>query len=359
MAEEKTAKEVESCDKVDENHKSSNNIFTLVWCVIGIYSSFLSWSYFHERVSSTKYNGEKFQAPLFIQLVQNFFAFIIGLIYLNYKFSKKEKIIKENDKSVQSFSSYLLEFYRDKDLINTLLMVSITQSISTPVGNSSLNHIDFVTYLLGKSCKLIPVLIIHTCLYKRKFPLYKYLIAVIITFGVFLFSYKKPSAVAIATEGNSLLGMGYLFLSLILDGLTNSTQDQMFRKFTKMTGIHLMVSLNFISLFLVLFYSIVITDQLSRSIEFISQYPDVFYNNILWYAICGSIGQIFIFLTLESFDSMILITINVTRKMFSMILSLIIFNHPLNGTKVLGIFLVFFGISLESYIKLKQKKTPK
>lgn len=356
--------------------KKSSKFLVLIGCVAGIYSSFLSWSYFHENISVARYgpSGEQFKAPLFIQIVQNIFAFIIGLSYLGYKYAIGEvqnralatATTTKNDPNQQqrkSYITYLYEFFYDPQLLKTLIIVSVTQSVSTPIGNSSLNHIDFVTYLLAKSCKLIPVLIIHTFLYKRKFPAHKYLIAVIITAGVFLFSYKKPSTLstesnidAVAPSKSATLGMSYLLISLLLDGLTNSTQDQMFKKFKKMTGIHLMISLNFISFFLVLIYSTILTNQLTYSLKFIHQFPDVLYTKIIWYAICGSVGQIFIFLTLEQFDSMILITINVTRKMFSMILSLLIFQHPLNRTKLAGIALVFCGIGLESYLKLAQRK---
>lgn len=325
----------------------THGITTLIWCVCGIYLPFLSWSYFHESITVSRYNGEKFQAPLFIQLVQSFFACSFGLGYL---YSKQPK-----GTSLHQFKNSLYLFYSDRTLLYSLFSIAITQSLAGPIGNTSLNHIDFVTYLLAKSCKLIPVLIIHTFYYKRRFPALKYYLALLITLGVFLFSYKKSKPGSAATGGSMLTGIGYLFVSLMLDGITNASQDQLFKRFKNMTGIHLMIALNFISFFLLLVYSTVFTNQLVYSFNFIWKHPDLFYTKILGYTICGSLGQIFIFQTLEYFSSLVLITINVTRKMASMVLSLVLFNHPLSAVKALGIFLVFFAIGIESYLKFSQK----
>lgn len=349
-------------------------VLTLLACVSGIYISFISWSVFHEKITSSSFDNVKFNEPLFIQLVQNLLCFFVGLSYLRYKYGNEdaEKIEQENAKERKTnckekvgFFQHLYGFYfSDPNLMKYLFLVSITSSLAAPIANTALNHVDFVTYLLAKSCKLIPVLLIHTFYYKKIFPVSKYLIAVMITFGIFLFSYKKSSVpdknTVLDTSSSPIIGLVYLFVSLILDGVTNATQDQMFKmKFNnkaKLSGIHLMISLNFISFLLSLLYSTILTRQFQNAITFICKNP-VILQYILCYSLVGSIGQIFIYITLEKFDSIILITINVTRKMFSMLLSLVLFNHKLNRNKVMGIFFVFLGIGLESYLKYTEKKS--
>ena len=61
---------------------------------------------------------------------------------------------------------------------------------------------------------------------------------------------------------------------------------------------------------------------LQNALVFIQQHPEVG-KDILAYAACGAIGQVFIFMTLSKFSSLVLVTVTVTRKMLSMIFSVV------------------------------------
>ena len=45
-----------------------------------------------------------------------------------------------------------------------------------------------------------------------------------------------------------------------------------------------------------------------------------------------------------------------TRKMMSMLLSVVWFNHKLTAGQWLGVFSVFGGIGFEAYLKYREKK---
>lgn len=59
--------------------------------------------------------------------------------------------------------------------------------------------------------------------------------------------------------------------------------------------------------------------------------------------------------TLATFSSVLLVTVTVTRKMFTMILSVIAFGHKLSQMQVLGVGLVFGGIGVEAGIARQEK----
>lgn len=59
--------------------------------------------------------------------------------------------------------------------------------------------------------------------------------------------------------------------------------------------------------------------------------------------------------TLSTFSSVLLVTVNVTRKMFTMILSVVAFGHRLTQMQWLGVGLVFGGIGVEALIARKDK----
>lgn len=59
--------------------------------------------------------------------------------------------------------------------------------------------------------------------------------------------------------------------------------------------------------------------------------------------------------TLSTFSSVLLVTVTVTRKMFTMILSVVAFGHRLSEMQWLGVGLVFGGIGVEAGIARREK----
>ncbi|SSD58461.1 uncharacterized protein SCODWIG_00222 [Saccharomycodes ludwigii] len=146
-----------------------------------------------------------------------------------------------------------------------------------------------------------------------------------------------------------------IFISLFFDGLTNATQDTMIKKNKQITGSHLMVISNGCIFFWNLTYLLLFDKtQLEKSLQVLNQdSPDIL-KLLLIYSICGALGQVFIFYSLQSFGSIILIMVTVTRKMISMILSIVVYEHKLNGPQIAGIGIVFCGISYEAIMKHKK-----
>ena len=241
-------------------------------------------------------------------------------------------------------------------------------SIGSPFGYAALRYIDYPTQILGKSCKLVPVMLMNIILYRRKFALHKYVVVGTVTLGISLFMLYAPSGGHGAKKGaasNSLLGIGLLLVNLLVDGAINSTQDEVFVKY-KIQGIQMMFLMNvFATLItttsmLVPFPSIPIISpapasgvrhsELSSALAFISSHPQVL-KDILLFSTAGALGQLFIFDTLENFGSLTLVTITVTRKLFTMLLSLVVYDHRLTAGQWIGVTTVFAGIGIEAYVK--------
>jgi len=299
-----------------------------------------------EKIATTPYGPDRmiFRSPLVINTVQSLIAAIVASMYI--------RIMGQKSQIRTTFANRLLWQY--------LLLASVT-SLGSWFGYRSLRFVDYPTMVLGKSSKLLPVMFLHLVLYRRQFPGYKYLVVGMVTAGVGLFTLFHP------TEGsskqaaeNSLWGLFLLSINLLADGFMNSTQDQIFSKNKWLTGPQMMLGLNTCSTILTALYLLVTyfspstTSELTSTIRFIQLHPRIVVD-ILAFAISGAIGQIFIFLTLSMHGSLILVTITVTRKLFTMLLSVIWFNHPLNNGQWAGVGLVFGGIGLEAYWTRKAK----
>lgn len=94
--------------------------------------------------------------------------------------------------------------------------------------------------------------------------------------------------------------------------------------------------------------------ELSSALTFIKTYPAVGWD-VIGFAVCGAIGQVFIFHTLSTFSSLLLVTVTVTRKMLTMVLSVLWFGHKIVGMQWLGVGLVFGGIGAEAVMNRKEK----
>lgn len=61
-------------------------------------------------------------------------------------------------------------------------------------------------------------------------------------------------------------------------------------------------------------------------------------------------------MTLSIFGSLLLVTVTVTRKMLTMIISVVWFGHRLTGMQWLGVALVFGGIGIEAELNKREKR---
>lgn len=95
--------------------------------------------------------------------------------------------------------------------------------------------------------------------------------------------------------------------------------------------------------------------ELATAVSFLSRHPEVL-KSVLGFAACGAIGQLFIFYTLSRFSSLLLVTVTVTRKMLTMLLSVFWFGHSLSAGQWLGISFVFGGIGAEAVVQRQEKK---
>ncbi|KAF9116529.1 UDP-galactose transporter [Mortierella sp. AM989] len=240
-------------------------------------------------------------------------------------------------------------------LLGKYFQVAFSNAVASPFSYAALKHIDYPTMILTKSCKLVPVMLMNILLYRRRYPTYKYVCVALITFGaagfMFLAPFDEHKQEAV---NNSLFGMFLVIINLTIDGITNSTQDQIFRTF-KVTGQQMMCFMNlFMSMFMALWLLNPFNSELGDALAFCHSHPSII-RDIMLFCICGALGQCFIFYTLEQFGSLSLVTVTVTRKLFTILLSVVAYGHILNISQWLMIGVVFSGIGLEAYIKRNEK----
>jgi UDP-galactose transporter B1 len=223
---------------------------------------------------------------------------------------------------------------------------------------------------------------LHITLFRKKFPLYKYLVVLAVTAGVAVFtlhasSAKKHKASSAAdADKNRTWGLLLLGINLLLDGLTNTTQDYIFTAFRPFSGPQMMCANNLLGTLITVSWLFLAPyigqtgigeylgmdlaaggggDEFKAALGFMGKYPEAWWD-VLGFAACGAVGQVFIFYTLSHFSSVLLVTVTVTRKMCTMILSVLWFGHSLSGMQWLGVGMVFGGVGAEGAITRREKK---
>lgn len=264
--------------------------------------------------------------------------------------------------------------FPSRDVLLPLSLVAVTSSLASPFGYASLKHVGYVTFILAKSCKLVPVMALHVGVFRKKYPLYKYAVVGLVTLGVAIFTLHHDSGKkkgGETTDRNVGWGLFLLAVNLLFDGLTNSTQDYVFGKYKGFTGPQMMCAQNIMSTVLTSTWLLLApyisrtspgswlglspgSDELRSAVDFVGNHASVGWD-ILAFAACGAIGQVFIFYTLSQFSSLLLVTVTVTRKMLTMILSVLWFGHRLSPMQWLGVAFVFGGVGAEALIQRREK----
>jgi UDP-galactose transporter B1 len=214
--------------------------------------------------------------------------------------------------------------YSRSALLLRYLQCSVFITTAAPFGFTALSYISYPAMVLGKSCKLVPVMLMNVLLYRRRFAPHKYLVVFMVTAGITIFMGlgpakppKTPKAGAPALPANAnLIGMAYLLINLALDGATNSTQDEIFARH-RVTGQQMMLWINVFCTLLTSLLSVLPIyipvllpstsgTELAGALAFIRAHPSIRLP-LLQFAFTGALGQLFIFETLQHFGSLTLV----------------------------------------------------
>jgi len=342
----------------------------VTYCVAA-YVVFIIWGMTQEKLTSkstvyTTSNNEvvKWEYPRALNCLMAFSAALIAFLY--------DRVF------LQSKSVPLAVFYKP----------ALTSAIASPLGYAALEYITYPLMILTKFCKPIPVMVIAVFGYGTRYPWYKYLSVLFLCGGICLFCvYQPPKAESSSSskiEGDILIdlfgllsfsvsstvvGILLVFGNLALDGFTNNDQDAIFKEhkpssFIMMQNVNIWQTL-FLGSYLVAASlpllptalggsASIETSELALSWNALQSCSEIQYD-VFMFCICASIGQVLIFKIMEEFGSLTWVTIGITRKAMTIIISVIQNNHPFNIQMWSGVGMVFVGIGLDIVMKYVSK----
>lgn len=208
------------------------------------------------------------------------------------------------------------------------------------------NGLSFPVATLAKSGKMAPVMLGSLILGGASYTVREYLQVAAIIGGTAIVSLGKKKG---SGPASSMLGVFYIFLSLLLDGVTAGFQKRLKTETAKVGVKPKPYDFMFWTNLFMCLTAIVIAGvlgEINSGTKFLVDNPEIL-SNIIKFAVCSAVGQSFIFYTIANFDPLVLSTVTTTRKIFSVLLSIFLKGHSLSLMGWSGISLACGGILSE------------
>ena len=294
---------------------------------VGVYACYLAYGQVQEEIF--RYRGpnqERFQQVWFLQVTEcacNIIAGIIG-----------RKVC--GGRRPSKFSPF---FYSGASQVfaKVLTNMSLAAGLSYPVCT------------LAKSAKVVPVMLGQSIIGRSKFQPREYLFAGLVVLGTCMLSMGKPTddAPSLSTPA----GVMFIFLSLVLDGVTGAFQKgittQAFGK--QPTTYDFLLFTNIAMVIVALSISVAIGD-FARGWEFCVRHPRLQYMTIQL-CILSALGQSCIYFIIANFDPVVCATVTTTRKIVSVLWSLVARRYAISSQGCVGLTLAVLGILMSMHDK--------
>ncbi|GMH73978.1 hypothetical protein TrST_g6644 [Triparma strigata] len=338
----------------------------LIIAVCGIWFSFLYYGSLQEDITSfSSSSGKRFTTPWLLQLIEAGFCCVIGAVgslvtspakAASSRFPRRPshgKPLEASDGPVD-----LTQQTTVPPLPYVSFFVSgLTQVLAKTLTNMSMMYgLSFPVATLCKSAKMAPVMLGSTLLGKTTYTARQYVQVCVIILGtviVGLSSSKKS-----AEKSSSTAGLLFILGSLTCDGLTGGIQKGMKEDMKaigrSITPYQFMLYTN-LSMASIAFVMCLLLGELGEGLKFMWEEPSM--KTAIWrFAACSASGQSFIFYAISHFDPLTCTTITTTRKIFSVLLSLLFKGHSVNAFGWFGIFLASSGVMSEVEEKRGKEK---
>ncbi|CAJ1958530.1 unnamed protein product [Cylindrotheca closterium] len=229
-------------------------------------------------------------------------------------------------------------------------MTSSTYVFAMVCSNEALQYVSYPTAVLAKSCKMIPTMIMGFLVERRNYSIQQWIAAFLISIGIASFNLLRLQDKQDESEERNGVsdqhwkGMCLLCASLCLDGFLGSFQGMLKSRGRSPTANETMFCVNCYAFTLMLPMSIA-SGQFNEGIQLLKDDQSLVSIVLLQNAIVA-VGQIFIFLTITWYSSLVCTTITTTRKFFTILFSVLYFGHRFNIWQWVSVCMVFGGLYL-------------
>ena len=291
---------------------------------------------FQEKIMTRRYvdsagNEGQFKDSQFLVFVNRILAFAIALLYIMMSRQPRHRA------PLYKYS-----------------YCSFSNIMSSWCQYEALKFISFPTQVLAKASKVIPVMIMGKIVNKnKKYEYFEYIVAVLISVGMMLFLFGSQEDNKGSSTETTLSGVILLVGYMASDSFTANWQNELFTTY-KMSSVQMMCGVNLFSCLLTS-ASLLQQGTFYKSLIFMSQFPAFGFDCVVL-SVCSAIGQLFVYYTISQFGAVVFIIIMTLRQAMAVILSCVLYSHPISASGVLGVLVVFGAIFLKIYCGHRLRK---
>ncbi|XP_071518754.1 adenosine 3'-phospho 5'-phosphosulfate transporter 1 [Panulirus ornatus] len=309
--------------------------FQLSFCFFGLQASYLTWGVLQEKIMTKEYHNSAgnvghFKDSQFLVFVNRILAFLLAAAYLGFTRQPRHTA------PIYKYS-----------------YCSFSNIMSSWCQYEALKYVTFPTQVLAKASKIIPTMMMGKIVSSKKYEYYEYVTAVLISFGMTMFLLGSTESKGNASSSTTLSGIIILVGYMSFDAFTSNWQGELFSQH-KMSSVQMMCGVNLFSCLFTI-TSLVQQGSFGISLNFMVAYPAFFWDSLIL-SICSATGQLFIYYTISIFGPVVFIIIMTIRQGLAILLSCIIYSHPVSVLGILGILLVFTAIFLRVYCSHRLKQ---
>jgi len=324
------------------NRIRANERLHVIWCVVGIVGCLMLYGVLQERIMAEPYGegdeAERFKYSLFLVLCNRLSSCAIAVVGLmtNGKFS---------------------EIYPVAPVWN-YAAVSVSNVVATFCQYEALKYVSFPVQTLGKCAKMIPVMLWGILIMQKRYGFKDFGVALLITAGctLFLLTGEVKSKASTSLADSSMWGVLLMCGYLGFDGFTSTFQDKLFKGYQMSTYNQILYTTAFSAFFSL--FGLVSSGQFPLAMSFINRHPECLWNVVALSA-SATVGALFISYTIKTFGALIFATIMTTRQFLSILLSCVLFAHPLSLGQWAGTVAVFGTLYYQSFLKHQDKAASK
>uniref|UniRef100_A0A0N4ZT38 Adenosine 3'-phospho 5'-phosphosulfate transporter 1 n=1 Tax=Parastrongyloides trichosuri TaxID=131310 RepID=A0A0N4ZT38_PARTI len=318
-----------------ERKKFIDDCLMLSFYFLGIQSNFVVMGFIQEKIMTQGYSTigneeiiEKFGDAQFLVLCNRIVALFFCSIIL-YSIRRRQ-------------APHVPPFYYHS-------YISLSNTLSSWCQYEALKFVSFPTQTVCKASKVIPTMLMGRILRKEKYSKEDYAMAFCLAFGaaIFLLSQNKASTSNLYEHSTTVSGIILMAGYLGFDAYTLNKQKQLFDTKPKLSKYQMMLGVNLFSAVLCI-VSLLEQSTLFTSIDFMVTHHNIARDAFLL-SLSGSIGQIFIYMTIERFGPIVFAVIMTIRQIISIVLSSLYFNHGLSILGVIGLIIAFGSILFSTY----------
>ena len=314
-----------------------------MFCCIGLLIAYLTWGFMQERIMGHPYgdpDDEKnwFKYSSFCVFINRLFGLLVSSIVLKFFMKPSGNIAPP----------YVVS------------LCALSNMSSSWLQYEALHYVTFPVQTIFKSSKILITMGVGKFVLKKKFPIKKYLNALVVAIGVYIFLSAQKHANEEEKEGDDNDELGaYFYLGLALisgyafcDAFTSNWQSRTF-KATGISSLEMMQSVNAFTFVVSFCFSV--TDLLDIYIFYI-EHPLIMGHSLIM-GLCAGFGQVLIFYTIQTFGPMKFATVMTTRMMCSVIISILYYGHNMTTMGIVGMLITFAALYYQAFSKPKGPKT--